>query len=71
MLNKRKILITILLCLLPIFYVLLVYVKLPEMIPALWNFSGDIDVYTSKKFFVFGLLIFFSVLNIFSIFILE
>ncbi|WP_064579657.1 SdpI family protein [Streptobacillus moniliformis] len=71
MLNKRKILISILLCLLPIVYALLVYDKLPEMIPTHWNFSGEIDGYTSKKVFVFGMPIFFAVLNIFSIFMLE
>ncbi|CAM3228361.1 SdpI family protein [Streptobacillus ratti] len=71
MLNNKKILISILLCLLPVAYVLLIYDKLPEMIPTHWNFSGEIDGYTSKKVFVFGMPIFFAVMNIFTIFMAK
>ncbi|WP_197034479.1 SdpI family protein [Streptobacillus canis] len=68
MLNKKKVMISIVLCLLPIIYGLAVYSRLPEMIPTHWNFSGEIDGYTSKNMFIFGMPLLFAAINAFSIF---
>lgn len=63
--KKNKILIiTSIICLLPIVYGLIVYDKLPDMIPSHFNFSGEVDGYTSKPLFVFGLPVFLCLLNI-------
>lgn len=60
----KTMVITSLICILPILFGALMYNKLPEQIPTHWNFNGEIDDYSSKATTVFILPIFMLVLNI-------
>ena len=65
--NKKLLLITTLLCLLPIVFALFNYNKLPEQIPSHWNANGEINGYMEKNIFIFALPIGMALLNIFVI----
>lgn len=62
--NLRILIITTLVCLLPIFCGLYYYDALPEQIAIHFNFEGKPDGYASKAFFVIGLPICMAVLQI-------
>lgn len=64
MMNKKTLIFTTIICLLPLIYGLLVYGKLPAEVPTHWNAAGEIDGYSRKEFAVFGLPVFMAVLNI-------
>jgi uncharacterized membrane protein len=53
--NKWKIIISSLVTLLPIVAGLILWDKLPDMVPSHWGPTGEVDAYSSKEFFVFGL----------------
>ena len=53
--NKWKIIISSLVTLLPIVAGLILWDKLPDMVPSHWGPTGEVDAYSSKGFFVFGL----------------
>lgn len=53
--NKWKIIISSLATLLPIVAGLILWDKLPDMVPSHWGPTGEVDAYSSKEFFVFGL----------------
>lgn len=53
--NKKLLIITSVITLLPILAGLILWSKLPDQIPTHWNFAGEIDDYSSKPFAVFGL----------------
>ena len=53
-LNKTLVLIT-LISLLPIIFGVLIYDQLPDQVPTQWNFSGEIDGWSSKATAVFGM----------------
>ncbi|MGN0160255.1 MAG: SdpI family protein [Lachnospiraceae bacterium] len=55
---------TTIVCLLPIVYGLMVYNKLPDQIPTHWNLQGEVDGYSSRKFAVFGMPVLLAVLNL-------
>ncbi|MBQ8758415.1 MAG: SdpI family protein [Clostridia bacterium] len=53
--NKKRIIVTSLVILLPMLAGIFMWNMLPESIPVHWNFEGEIDDYASKAFAVFGL----------------
>lgn len=62
--RNRMLVMTTLVCLLPIVLALFMYNDLPEQMPVHWNATGEIDRYMSKPFVVFGMPIFFALINI-------
>lgn len=65
--RKQTLITTTLVCLLPIVLGIFMYSGLPDQIPVHWNAAGEIDNYMSKSWAVFGLPVFFAVINIISI----
>ena len=53
--NWKLLLITSIVILLPILAGLVMWNQLPEQVPSHWNAAGEIDGWSSKPFFVFGL----------------
>lgn len=53
--NKWKIIISSIVTLLPIVAGLILWDYLPDMVPSHWGPTGEVDAYSSKEFFVFGL----------------
>lgn len=53
--SRKTILLTSLVCLMPIFFGICVYQQLPDQIPIHWDISGRVDDYASKLIAVFGL----------------
>lgn len=53
--NKWKIIISSIVTLLPIVAGLILWDRLPDMVPSHWGPTGEVDGYSSKAFFVFGL----------------
>ncbi len=62
--NKWKIIISSLITLLPIVAGVILWDKLPDMVPSHWGPTGEVDGYSSKGFFVFGLPLLMLGLNI-------
>lgn len=53
--NKKKLIFTSIIILLPIIIGLILWNKLPDKIPTHWNAAGEVDGWSSKAFAVFGL----------------
>lgn len=53
--NKKKLIITSIVILLPILIGLILWNKLPDQVPTHWNSAGEVDGWSSKVFAVFGL----------------
>ena len=53
--NKKKLILTSIIILLPIVIGLILWNKLPDKIPTHWNAAGEVDGWSSKAFAVFGL----------------
>lgn len=53
--NWKHLLITSIVIILPILAGLLLWNQLPEQVPSHWNTAGEVDGWSSKPFFVFGL----------------
>lgn len=62
--DKKRLIITTLVCLLPIVYGLAIYDALPDMVPTHWGADGEINGYSSKAFAVFGMPVFLAVINV-------
>ncbi|MDD6005251.1 MAG: SdpI family protein [Firmicutes bacterium] len=62
--KNRSILFMTLLCLLPMVIGLVIYNKLPEELPIHFNMEGIADDYAPKSFTVFGMPLFFVVMNL-------
>ena len=62
--DKKRLIITTLVCLLPIVYGLAIYDALPDMVPTHWGADGEINGYSSKAFAVFGMPIFLAFINV-------
>lgn len=60
----RRIVLSTLICLLPIIYGLIVWNDLPELVPTHWGADGQIDGYSPKALAVFGLPVFLAFINI-------
>ena len=56
--NKRTLIITSVITLLPVFIGLLLWNKLPDKVATHWNLSGEVDGWSSKAFAVFFLPLF-------------
>ena len=61
--NKRTIIITSVLCLLPEILSVILYKRLPEQIAVHWNSAGEINGYLPKAMAAFGMPVVFLVLN--------
>ncbi len=53
--NKKKLILTSIVILLPILIGLILWNKLPDQVPTHWNSAGEVDGWSSKVFAVFGL----------------
>lgn len=53
--NKKKLILTSIVILVPIIIGLILWNKLPDKVPTHWNASGEVDGWSSKAFAVFGL----------------
>lgn len=62
--DKKRIVLTTLICLLPIIYGLIVWNNLPELVPTHWGADGEINGYSSKAFAVFGFPAFLAFINV-------
>ncbi len=62
--NKRTIIITSILCLLPEILSVILYKRLPEQIAVHWNSAGEINGYLPKAMAAFGMPFVFLLLNI-------
>ncbi|MBO6048027.1 MAG: SdpI family protein [Erysipelotrichaceae bacterium] len=51
--NKKLIIFTSLLILCPMIFGIAIYNRLPETLPTHWNFNGQIDGYSSRRFVVY------------------
>jgi uncharacterized membrane protein len=60
--NKMLILTTVI-CILPIIMSLMVFDRLPDQVPVHWNFKGEVDNYASKQFGAFGLPLLMAFIN--------
>lgn len=61
--NKTMVITTIL-CLLPILLGVLLYPKLPDQVPAQWGSDGQVNWYQSKAMAVFGMPAFLAIINL-------
>ena len=61
--NKKKLILTSIVILLPILIGLLLWNKLPDKVPTHWNAQGEVDGWSSKAFAVFGLPIILFVMH--------
>jgi uncharacterized membrane protein len=64
--NKVTLLVTSIICLLPVIYAVLVLDKLPAQIPIHFDNSGNADSYLPKTIAVFGLPVLMMVINIYT-----
>lgn len=64
--NKRTIILTSVLCMLPEILSLILYKRLPEQIAVHWNSAGEIDGYLPKAMAAFGMPFVFLLLNFFT-----
>ena len=53
--NKKKLIITSIIILVPIIIGLILWNKLPDKLPTHWNSAGEVNGWSSKSFAVFGL----------------
>lgn len=56
--NKKKLILTSVIIVLPIIAGLLLWNKLPDQVPTHWNTQGEVNGWSSKAFAVFGLPVF-------------
>ena len=66
--NKKLLIFTSLLTLLPIAAGLILWDKLPEQVPTHWNMNGEVDGWSSRGFAVFGLPLVLLAVHIFCLF---
>lgn len=64
--NRKTMILTCCLCLVPLILGLIFYNKLPDQMPIHWNAAGEVDGYASKAFAVFGLPVFLLAIQIFG-----
>lgn len=60
---NKEVIISTVLCLLPMVFGILVYGKLPDEIPTKWYSDGTVGQYMPKAFTVFGMPVLFAVVN--------
>ncbi|MDK2968061.1 DUF1648 domain-containing protein [Lacrimispora sp.] len=64
--NKKTIILTSVLCLLPEILAVILYKRLPEQVAVHWNSAGEIDGYLPKAMAAFGMPFVFLLLNLFT-----
>lgn len=69
--NKRTLMLTSLVILLPMFVGLAMWNRLPERMPTHFNFSGEVDDYSSRLFAIVGLPLFILTMHLFCSFVLR
>lgn len=69
--NKKRLLITSLVTLLPIFIGLLLWKQLPDQVPTHFDFSGKVDDYSNKTFAVFFLPLFLLAIHLFVVWMVS
>ncbi len=62
--DKKRMVVSTLACMLPMLLGVIMYTRLPEQLPTHWNVQGEIDGYSSKNFALFGLPFILVVVNI-------
>ncbi len=67
--NERILILTVLICLLPIILGIILYDKLPEQIPIHFTINNEPDNYASKNFALFGLPIIMAIVQAICIFV--
>ncbi len=67
MFTKKQIVLSTLLCLLPIVPGLLLYSRMPESVPVHFDFNGTPNGYASRAIAVFALPVIMAVLNVFAL----
>lgn len=60
---SKEFLVSTIICLLPLAFGLLIYQKLPQEIPTKWYSDGTVGQYMPKEFTVFGMPLFFVLMN--------
>ena len=68
--NRKTMILTCLLCLLPMALGLYFYKELPDQMPIHWNTAGEVDGYASKALAVFGFPVFFAALEVLMFFVI-
>ena len=68
--NRKTMILTCLLCLLPMALGLYFYKELPDQMPIHWNAAGEVDGYASKALAVFGFPVFFAALEVLMFFVI-
>lgn len=61
--TSKEFIISTIICVLPLIFGLLVYKKLPQEIPTKWYSDGTVGQYMPKEFTVFGMPLFFILMN--------
>lgn len=69
--EKKRMILTTALCLLPVLAGLALYSRLPQQVPTHFDFSGAPDVWSSRPFAVFGLPALMAAMNLFLHLCLE
>ena len=68
--NSKTMILTCLLCLLPMALGLYFYKELPDQMPIHWNTAGEVDGYAPKTLAVFGFPVFFAALELLMFFVI-
>lgn len=68
--NRKTMILTCLLCLLPMALGLYFYKELPAQMPIHWNTAGEVDGYAPKTLAVFGFPVFFAALELLMFFVI-
>ena len=68
--KKRLIFITTLICLIPAFVGILMWNRIPDQIPIIWNAQGGVDRYAGKPIAVFGAPLLITALHLLSAFLI-
>ena len=68
--NRKTMILTCLLCLLPMALGLYFYKELPDQMPIHWNAAGEVDGYAPKTLAVFGFPVFFAALELLMFFVI-
>ena len=63
--NKKQLIITSIVCVLPMIVGAILYSRLPEQLPTHFDMKGNVDDYSSKAFVCFGLPIIMLLINLF------
>lgn len=68
--NRMTMILTCLLCLLPMALGVYFYKELPDQMPIHWNGAGEVDGYAPKMLAVFGFPVFFAALELLMFFVI-